>query len=105
MKETYDTKTAQKRSVATTVLVVEDDADIGEVLTQMFEMETPFQMILVPDGFQALKVVRTIIPQFILLDYWLPGMDGLECALQLRAIKSLEQVPILLMSAKSGVSV
>ena len=105
MKETYDTKTAQKRSVATTVLVVEDDADIGEVLTQMFEMETPFQMILVPDGFQALKVVRTIIPQFILLDYWLPGMDGLECALQLRAIKSLEHVPILLMSAKSGVSV
>ncbi len=99
MKETYDTKTAQKRSVATTVLVVEDDADIGEVLIQTFEMETPFQILLVPDGFQALMVVRTIIPQLILLDYLLPGMDGLECAQHLRAIKSLEHVPMILMSA------
>ncbi len=99
MKVTYDTKTVPKRSVTTTVLVVEDDIDIGEVLTQTFEMETPFQVLLVSDGFQALKVVRTILPQLILLDYLLPGMDGLECAHHLRAIKSLEQVPIILMSA------
>lgn len=99
MKETYHTKRAQKGYSTTTILVIEDDADIGEVLNQTFEMETPFKMILVPDGFQALRIVRTIVPQLILLDYLLPGMDGLECAQQLRTIKSLEQIPIILMSA------
>lgn len=86
-------------SVVKTVLIVEDDADIGDILVHALEDETPYQVILVQDGFSALKVVRTVIPHLILLDYFLPNMDGLECVELLRAITPIEQTPIILMSA------
>ena len=82
-----------------TVLIVEDDADIADILAHAVKDETPYQVILVQDGFAALKVVRTIIPDLILLDYLLPNMDGLECVELLRAITPIEQTPIILMSA------
>ena len=40
---------------------------------------SPYQVLHVSDGFAALKMVRTLISQLILLDYLLPDMDGLEC--------------------------
>jgi DNA-binding response OmpR family regulator len=82
-----------------TVLIVEDDVDIGEVLTAILEDTTAYRVIYVPDGFVALKLVQTLIPQLILLDYLLPGMDGLACLDLLRASKGMEQTPIILMSA------
>lgn len=82
-----------------TVLIVEDDADIAETLTAILQDATPYQMIHVTDSFAALKVVRTLIPQLVLLDYLLPGMDGLECLDRLRENKGMEQTPVILMSA------
>lgn len=82
-----------------TILIIEDDPDIGEILVQFFKDEFPCQVILVGDGFAALKITRTLVPDVILLDYLLPGMDGLECIDALRISKGLEQTPILLMSA------
>jgi len=58
--------------------------DIGETLTVFLQDTTAYQVVHVLDGFAALKVVRTLIPHLILLDYLLPGMDGLECLDRLR---------------------
>ncbi|HEY4389097.1 MAG TPA: response regulator, partial [Ktedonobacteraceae bacterium] len=44
-------------------------------------------------------VVRSVTPDLILLDYQLPGMNGLECLGLLRASKGMEHIPIVLMSA------
>jgi len=82
-----------------TVLIVEDDADIGEALTAILQDTTPYEVIRVSDGFAALKVVRTLIAQLVLLDYLLPGMDGLECLTRLRESKGMERTPVILMSA------
>lgn len=82
-----------------TVLIVEDDADIGEVLTTILQDATPYEVIHVSDGFVALKVVRTLIPQLVLLDYHLPGMGGLECLDRLRESKGMLRTPVILMSA------
>jgi len=73
-----------------TILVVEDDPDPGLVLLRFLEEEVPCRVVLSPDGFQALKLVRSITPQLFLLDYNLPSMDGLELVDTLRAILSLE---------------
>jgi CheY-like chemotaxis protein len=82
-----------------TVLIVEDDADIRDVLTILLQDATPYQVVHVADGFAALKLVRTLIPHLVLLDYLLPGMDGLECLDRLRESKGCEQTPVILMSA------
>ncbi|HYU76051.1 MAG TPA: response regulator [Ktedonobacteraceae bacterium] len=82
-----------------TVLIVEDDADIRDALVAILQDATSYQVIHVADGFAALKLVRTLIPQLVLLDYLLPGMDGLECLDWLRESKGCEQTPVILMSA------
>jgi CheY-like chemotaxis protein len=82
-----------------TVLIIDDDQAIGEVLSQAIKDETPHQVVLAHDGFEALKLVRSLTPQLVLLDYLLPSMDGLECAEALRGSPGLEHVPILFMTA------
>lgn len=83
-----------------TVLVVEDDADIGEFLIELLKMEESFQTLLATNGSQALELVKTVIPDLFVLDYQLPGIDGLSLADHFQAIDSLKEIPILFMSAK-----
>ncbi|MFL5691097.1 MAG: response regulator, partial [Ktedonobacteraceae bacterium] len=61
-----------------TVLVVEDDTGIGNFLVQAILQETPYQAMLVADGFQAIKAVTNIRPSLFILDYQLPRMNGIE---------------------------
>ncbi|MFL5626644.1 MAG: response regulator [Ktedonobacteraceae bacterium] len=83
-----------------TVLVVEDDTGIGNFLVQAILQETPYQAMLVADGFQALKAVANIKPSLFILDYQLPRMNGIELYDHLHAIKGLEHIPAMVISAR-----
>jgi CheY-like chemotaxis protein len=98
--DTFSEKPEQKARV---ILVVEDDADIAEFLTDALKTETSCQTLLVTDGFQALEVVKTQIPDLFILDYRLPKMNGLELYEHLQAIEKLKNVPVLLMSASAPI--
>ena len=87
-------------STIKTVLVVEDDTGIGSFLVQAIQQETPFQAMLVTDGFQALKTVANIKPGLFILDYQLPRMNGIELYDQLHAIPGLEHIPAIIISAR-----
>ena len=82
-----------------TILIVEDDASIGDVLVLTITQETIHHPVLVTDGFQALEIVKEVKPDLLLLDYHLPKMNGLELFDQLHAMKGLEMVPAILTSA------
>jgi len=84
---------------AKTILIVEDDADIGAFLVQALSQETSYQPLLVADGFDALRAVSDIRPNLFLLDYQLPRMNGIELYDQLHAQKGLKDVPAIMMSA------
>lgn len=81
------------------IFVVEDDAEIGEVITSTIQEMTSYRAILFTDGFQALKAVRTLIPHLFLLDYMLPGMNGIELYDKLHEAGELQHIPVLMMSA------
>lgn len=83
-----------------TVLVVEDDVGIGNFLVQAILQETSHQAMLVTDGFQALKAVASIKPSLFILDYQLPRMNGIELYDQLHAMKGLENIPAIIVSAR-----
>ena len=83
-----------------TIFIVEDDEDLGLVLRQFLEEEVPCHVVLSLDSFEALKLVRSITPHLLLLDYNLPGMDGLELVDHLQATPNVEDTPIILMSAQ-----
>ncbi len=82
-----------------TIMIVEDDNDIGHLLTQALEDEFGCKVILVTDGLRALKMVENIIPNLFLLDYLLPSINGLELYYRLQMQEALAHTPKVLMSA------
>jgi CheY-like chemotaxis protein len=81
-----------------TVLIVEDEEDIRLAFEVVLKEETSYQVVMAPDGFAALKIVRTVQPDLVVVDYHLPAMDGLELVDTLRSTPGCEQIPILFMS-------
>ena len=69
------------------VLVVDDDAAIGRVLTVALSVEEEVDDIrVVKSGDEALTAYEGFTPDLIILDYWMPGMDGSEAAPKIRAM-------------------
>lgn len=84
-----------------TILIVEDDADIGSVLRRGFSAES-YEVELVGDGEQALAAASGKQLSAIILDVMLPGRSGIEVCKALRAAG--QTAPIIMLSAKSSVS-
>ncbi len=82
-----------------TILIVEDDEGTGEFLQQAIDEQTPYQTTVVHDGHQALERARQIQPCLFLLDYRLPGMNGLEVYDHLQNNEETRGVPAIMMSA------
>jgi two-component system, OmpR family, alkaline phosphatase synthesis response regulator PhoP len=87
------------RSARYRVLVVEDDADIRELIRYNLA-EEGFAVDEAADGAQALDRVRRRVPDLMVLDLMLPGMPGLEICRQMRAGRDTAQLPILIVTAK-----
>jgi DNA-binding response OmpR family regulator len=81
-----------------TILLVEDDNTIAELLVQMISQETHYQVFTVPDAPQALDLVKNIKPELLILDYWLPTTHGIELHDRLHDIEGLGQVPAIMLS-------
>jgi DNA-binding response OmpR family regulator len=82
-----------------TILLVEDDIDIGEFIAQALNDETPYTVLHVTDGKRALESAGSVKPSLFILDYQLPGMNGIELHDRLHALKELENIPTLIVSA------
>ncbi len=81
------------------VLVVEDDQEIAQVLQRSLRMEG-YDVKLTADGVQALDDTQAFLPDLIVLDLGLPGMDGIEVARQLR--RDEDTTPILMLTARDA---
>ena len=81
--------------------LIEDEKDILKVLEYNFRKEgyDVFSARTGPDG---LKLVQTQLPDLVVLDLMLPGMDGLEICKALKAEPKTRRIPILMLTAKSS---
>ena len=86
-----------------TILLVEDDSIISELLIQMITQETYYKVFSVPDGLEALDFVKNIKPQLLILDYWLPFIQGIELYDRLHNTEGLEEVPAIMLSVNAPV--
>jgi DNA-binding response OmpR family regulator len=80
-----------------TILVVEDEVDLNNLVRSHLEAEghTVHQVF---DGPGALKLVEETAPDLIILDWMLPGMDGLSVC---RQVRQRHLTPILMLTARS----
>ena len=76
---------AKKSGQASSVLVVEDDADTSEALTTALADELGGRAAVAYDGDEALRMATDMQPSVVLLDIGLPKRDGYEVARALRA--------------------
>jgi CheY-like chemotaxis protein len=81
-----------------TVLIVDDDPTARETLTAMLEGEG-YDLQLAKDGIQALKLLKQIQPDLILLDLMMPIMNGFEVCQRIRSTPQLAEVPIIILTA------
>ena len=81
--------------MAITVLIVEDDKNIAELL-QMYLEKEGYAVALAADGGQGVSKFRAIKPDLVLLDLMLPVMDGWGVC---KAIRAESQVPIIMLTA------
>ncbi|MBD1913233.1 MULTISPECIES: ATP-binding protein [unclassified Leptolyngbya] len=82
------------------VLLVDDNADMREYLTRI--LSEHFQVKAAADGATALTVAQEQVPDLILSDVMIPGLNGFELLEALRADLRTREVPIILLSARAG---
>ncbi|HKO39580.1 MAG TPA: response regulator transcription factor [Solirubrobacterales bacterium] len=88
---------SQADQIGGRVLIVEDDVDIADVLRRSLRNEG-YEVRTSADGVEALDVAAGFVPDLVVLDLGLPGMDGVEVC---RRLRSDGDVPILMLTARS----
>lgn len=85
--------------MATTILVVEDDTAIRDMVSFSLR-HAGFVCEAVGDAEQGLSSLKHRQPNLILLDWMLPGIDGIEFIRRLRAAEYLADIPVIMLTAK-----
>jgi excisionase family DNA binding protein len=80
------------------VLLVDDDLDLVELITDVLERDTRFEVRSVNNGFDAGMMVKEYHPDLIVLDVMLPDINGREVCQRVRSDKSMDDVRIICIS-------
>jgi len=83
-----------------TILIVDDEEDILELMSFNLSKEG-YKVLTAQDGEQCLNLAKENLPDLIVLDLMLPGMDGLEVARVLKRDPQTGHIPIVMLTAKS----
>jgi len=78
-----------------TILIIDDEKDIRTALTGILEDEG-YQVLSAESGAEGIECARQELPDLILLDIWMPGMDGLEALEKLK--REFPQVTVIMIS-------
>jgi two-component system OmpR family response regulator len=82
------------------VLFVDDDPDIRRIASMSLSAVGGYAVTVASSGSEALEVANRDLPDVVLLDVMMPGMDGLTTLGQLRANVRTASVPVIFMTAK-----
>jgi two-component system response regulator MprA len=88
-----------ERSLAEQILIVEDDERIANMIRRGLIFDG-YEAVVAHTGLEGLDLARQRMPDLVVLDLMLPGMDGMEVCRRLRAAGD---VPILMLTAKEAV--
>jgi two-component system response regulator MprA len=82
-----------------TILIVDDDRKITDMLRRTLAYEG-YHVVMAADGHEALAIAQTQPPDLVVLDWLMPGLDGIEVAKRMRAAGD---TPILMLTARDAV--
>jgi len=82
-----------------TILVVEDEKDILNLIEWHLRAEE-YSVLKAKDGIKGLNLAVEQLPDLIILDLMLPGMDGLQICKALKKNQKTENIPVVMLTAK-----
>jgi DNA-binding response OmpR family regulator len=85
-----------------TILIVEDDADVRQYLGELI-VGLGYRAVLAADGRQALERVAEAVPDLVITDVTMPGMDGIGLCRTLKSAEATQLVPVLIMTALGSI--
>ncbi len=91
-------KSPDQKAQEKTILIVDDDRSIGEMLKQTIAQNTVHRAVWIAESDLVLETARHLHPSLILLDYIMPFMDGLQLYDHLQRIDTMRNVPVILIS-------
>lgn len=83
------------------ILIVEDERDTRVALVRMIQLRGR-EVIGVANGAEALMFMATALPELVVLDYRMPGVDGMEVLRRMRAEPRTAGVPVVFFSAEES---
>jgi two-component system alkaline phosphatase synthesis response regulator PhoP len=83
------------------ILLVDDEIDTLLPLKMSLEVED-YLVLGANNGFEALELAKTNIPDLILLDIMMPGMDGYEVCIRLKKDPVTRSIPVIMLTAKDA---
>ena len=93
----------KKTKIKTKVLVVEDDSLLLQVLIEGLKSEG-FEVVGEENGLKAVSHIEKFMPDVILLDLILPGLDGFAILKELKSNKETDKIPVIVVSNLSSIS-
>jgi two-component system cell cycle response regulator DivK len=94
-----DTMGMQKDS-SRKILIVEDNKDNRELVVKVLKLNG-YQVIEAVDGKEAIEKTRAEKPDLILMDLFIPKIDGYEVTKQLKNDGGLQHIPIIALTAQA----
>jgi len=85
------------------ILIVDDKKENLELLTEILEAQG-YDIAFAQDGLKALEVATIFLPDLILLDVMMPGIDGFETCQRMKLITDLRDIPVIFVTAKTDIS-
>lgn len=82
------------------IVIVEDQPDVADLLEEMLSMD-PYQVVKIHSSGGGLSMIRAEKPDAVLLDIMMPDVSGLEVLRFMRREPDLQQIPVVIVSAKT----
>jgi len=92
--------TPDHKPMAKTILIVDDETSILTTLAGVLKDEG-YRVTTAQSGMEALKLIKDDPPSLVLLDIWMPGMDGIETLTQIK--KDNPPLPVVMMSGHGSI--
>ncbi|MDF1824239.1 MAG: response regulator [Verrucomicrobiales bacterium] len=85
--------------MARKILLVDDEAGFTQLLKMNLEKSGDFEVTIENDSTRAVSTARSFLPDIVLLDVVMPGMDGGDVQAQFQSSPELRNVPVIMLTA------
>jgi DNA-binding response OmpR family regulator len=84
-----------------TIVIIDDDENVSGALKRILEVTGGYRVSIAANGKAGLKLVRKTLPDLVLLDIIMPGIDGFEVLKRLKSDTRTMSIPVVMVSSET----